>query len=133
MASGHWLGRFLFMASLLMAWGRQLRVLVVLSAGVMYGQSEGSLSHDRAGRQLLEQKNWTAALAEFQQALKLAPNSSDTHIGAGIALWGMGDRKGALAEFQRATDSNPNSAEAHFNIGIAFRDLGENEKAAAEL
>jgi tetratricopeptide (TPR) repeat protein len=89
--------------------------------------------HDKAGRLFLAQKDWKAALAEFQQALQLTPASADAHIGAGIAFWGLGDHKSALAEFQRATDSNPNSAEAHYNIGIAFRDFGENERAAAEL
>jgi tetratricopeptide (TPR) repeat protein len=87
------------------------------------------VDHNQAGRTLLTQKNWKAALAEFQQA----PASTDTHIGAGIALWGIGDHQGALTEFQRATESNPKSAEAHFDIGIAYRDFGENERAAAEL
>ena len=78
------------------------------------------VDHNQAGRTLLAQKNWKAALAEFQQA----PASTDTHIGAGIALWGIGDHKGALTEFQRATESNPKSAEAHLWLGIALRIFG---------
>jgi tetratricopeptide (TPR) repeat protein len=99
--------------------------IVALTAVLACAQPD----HNQAGRRFLAQKNWKLALAEFQQA----PPSADTHIGAGVALWGIGDHQNALAEFRRATESNPKSAEAHYDIGIAYRDFGENERAAAEL
>ena len=102
---------------------------LLLAAALAVAQPGADLGHDQAGRRFLEQNNWKAALAEFQQA----PSTADTHIGAGIALWGMGDRKDALVEFQRAVEVNPKSPQAHYNIAIAFRNFGEDRKAAEEL
>src|SRR5438034_6294083 len=86
-----------------------------------------------AGKQLLEKQNWKAAASEFERAVKINPRHAETHIGLGVALWGLGEKERALAEFQRATDIDPKSAEAHFDIGLSLKDFGETGRAISEL
>ncbi len=86
-----------------------------------------------SAKTLLQKRDWKAAAAEFERALKLAPKNVDAHIGLGVALWGAGDRQAALAAFRRAIEANPTSPEARYDVALALRDAGELDKAIAEM
>lgn len=114
--------------------------LVVLSGAALLSSAQKpapaldeALRHDQAGRKFLEKKDWKHAAAEFDIAIQLNPRRADTHIGRGIALWGMHDRTGAFAAFEKAIQIAPSSAEAHYNVAVALKDFGENERAGNEL
>ena len=90
-------------------------------------------AHDQKAREFLAKRDWKAAIAEFDQALRLDRSRADTLIGLGIARWGGGDHAGAIQAFQQAVSLDPASPDAHFNIGVAWKELGETAKASEEL
>jgi len=90
-------------------------------------------AHDQKAREFLAERDWKAAIAEFDQALRLDRSRADTLIGLGIARWGGGDHAGAIQAFQQAVSLDPASPDAHFNIGVAWKELGETAKASEEL
>jgi len=52
--------------------------------------------------------NADRAIAEFQTALKTAPNQANTLFNLGVVQWqGKGDAEAALASWQKLLDTNP--------------------------
>lgn len=69
-----------------------------------------------------------AALACYQQALELDPNSAKAHLNAGNAQRALGNSGLALQSYRRAAELNPAGAGARFNLGtvlMAERQFGE--------
>ncbi|MBW2694710.1 MAG: winged helix-turn-helix domain-containing protein [Deltaproteobacteria bacterium] len=58
------------------------------------------------------------ATAAIEQALRLAPSSSDAYTARAHWRWATGDMIGAEADYQRAIDLNPKSAWPYQNYGI---------------
>jgi tetratricopeptide (TPR) repeat protein len=69
------------------------------------------------------------ALASFDRALALRPESADAHANRGIALQNAGRLTDALAEFERALQLNPRHALARFHRSLVL--LARGEYAAA--
>jgi predicted Zn finger-like uncharacterized protein len=70
-----------------------------------------------------------AALAAYDRALALKPQSSDVHADRGLALLDLGRRAEALTEFQRALELNPKDGVAVLGLAEAYRSLGRSEEA----
>ena len=77
-------------------------------------------SHLEAGRALLAEKKPDEAVAEFGQALRLQPESAETHQALSAALFEKGDWDGAIAKCRQAMQLGLNDAGAHINLGLAL-------------
>jgi tetratricopeptide (TPR) repeat protein len=72
------------------------------------------------GNALLDQGNPGGAIAEYREAIRLAPEHALAHCNLGMALWRKGDRDGALDEYRQAIRLKPDLADAHFNLATAL-------------
>ncbi|WGM38288.1 tetratricopeptide repeat protein [Caulobacter sp. NIBR1757] len=61
------------------------------------------------------------AMVSFDRALGIEPNSYDSTIDKGSALYNAKDYAGAIPLYRRATQLNPKSATAHGYLGDALR------------
>ena len=72
------------------------------------------------------------AIADFTEALKLAPGYPNAYNGRGNAYADKGLYDRAIAEFSRAIELNPLHRNAHYNRGRAFHNKGLYERAIAD-
>ena len=72
----------------------------------------------------LEQRNPSAALVEFDNALRLAP-TPDHHSNRAIALYLLGRRGEAESAFLRALDLNSCHPNARRNLRLLYQELGD--------
>ncbi len=85
----------------------------------------------RRGLILLYEKNYTAAIEQFQKRLVAEPQSASTWMNLGIAHQGNRDPKAAADAYQKATELAPGSAQAWTWYADALTSLGSNDQAQA--
>ena len=71
----------------------------------------------------------TAALADYDEAIRLAPDQPDPYLNRGAALEGMGRWEDAIADYTRVLTIDPDDAPAYNNRGNARAGLGQWEPA----
>jgi tetratricopeptide (TPR) repeat protein len=76
-------------------------------------------------------KEYEAAIASFDQALKIKPDYHQAWNLRGIALWNLGRLEEAIASFDQALKIKPDYHDAWNLRGIALDDLGRLEEAIA--
>ena len=76
-----------------------------------------------------QSKDFEAAFAQFDEALRLKPDSADTHLNYGIALAGKGDLSRAVESLTRALQLSPQNAEAHAQLAEVLMKQGRPEPA----
>ena len=69
------------------------------------------------------------AIADYGQALLLAPATASLHVGRGHAHFVRGDTTAAIADFTEAIRLNPQSASTFNRRGLAFRRSGDLARA----
>jgi tetratricopeptide (TPR) repeat protein len=78
------------------------------------------LARVNLGLALLQRGQVDEAVAHYQTALKINPDSAQAHSNLGVALFQKGQLDDAVAHYQKALEISPNSAEAHSNLGVAL-------------
>jgi tetratricopeptide (TPR) repeat protein len=78
-------------------------------------------------------KKADSALADFQRAVDLQPNSSQAHLNLGIALADEYQLAKALEEFSKAESLSPETAAPRYNRGRLLVDLNRYDEAVPEL
>jgi tetratricopeptide (TPR) repeat protein len=73
------------------------------------------------------------AVAEFKQALALAPNSAREHINYGLALLHAGQPAEGMAELRTAQKMDPKIPHTWFNLGIAMKREGDLDGALTQF
>src|SRR5947207_14067994 len=81
------------------------------------------------GTRLLEAGNIEAAIAQYEQALKLNPGDEDAHYNLALAYAKKGDRQAAEQEYLEALRIYPDYSEAHNNLGNLLVADGKLEEA----
>jgi tetratricopeptide (TPR) repeat protein len=71
------------------------------------------------------------AIAQYQQALELNPNSSTAHHNFGVVLQGAGRSQEALAEFRTALRLQPDYESAEYQLANRLADVGQLQEAIA--
>ncbi len=92
---------------------------------------EGQLDYRRANLRL-EDGEYAAALAAFDQVLAGAPQSAPSHLGRALALMGLQRHDEALDAFATALALTPDFAAAYANRGILHDRLGRYDDALAD-
>jgi protein O-mannosyl-transferase len=91
------------------------------------------LAHNHVGIMLTEKGRLDAALAHFQEGVRIHPRSALSHNNLALVLGRQGHEEEALEHFREAVRLNPRYAEAHYNLGIALLGQGKLEEAAEQL
>jgi tetratricopeptide (TPR) repeat protein len=84
------------------------------------------------GNSRVSQNKLESALADYQQASKLAPDAPLPYLNQGTALEALGRWEEAIASYNRVLELDPQEAAAYNNRGNAEAGLGEWEKAIAD-
>jgi tetratricopeptide (TPR) repeat protein len=94
--------------------------------------SQNSVALRLLGDALKNQGRLDEALAKYQKALEIRPNSAEAHNNLGEVLARIGRPNEAVAEYRKALEIRPDLAEAHNNLGNALLDRGRLDEAIAE-
>lgn len=89
----------------------------------------GASTRLRLGVALREIGRTEEALAHFEAASRLDPDSPDPHACRGNALKGLGRYDEAVAAHERAITLDPESPAFWSNLGLAYKDWGRPDKA----
>jgi len=73
------------------------------------------------------------AIADFTEAIRLNPRSSDAYYNRGIAYADKGDTDKAVSDFTEAVGIDPYMAEAYYNRGLVYRKNGDIAKAVDDF
>jgi len=95
---------------------------------IEYLPDEAALWSNR-GNVRVSQNKLTAALADYDEAIRLAPDQPDPYLNRGAALEGMGRWEDAIADYTRVLTIDPDDAPAYNNRGNARAGLGQWEPA----
>lgn len=88
--------------------------------------SPGAEEHLNRGYALLEKNDWSAAEAEFQAALKIAPDKAVAWNNLGLACAQQRKQREAITAYNKAIALKKGSfAAAHFNLGQVLRETGD--------
>jgi protein O-GlcNAc transferase len=83
----------------------------------------------RAGQAALAQKDLSAAQADFEQVVQLAPQAEQGHSALGAVLVNRGYVKEGIRELERALAIKSTDGTAQMNLAIAYGQIGASEKA----
>jgi tetratricopeptide (TPR) repeat protein len=80
-----------------------------------------------------EQKEYDRALADYEQALRIAPENADAHFGRGSVRLQRDENDLALADFSEVIRLAPDAAEAYVYRGGVYADREEYGPALADF
>lgn len=69
------------------------------------------------------------AIADFNKAIELQPDSAMTYYDRGVANAANGENDLAISDYDRAIQHKPDFAEAYFNRGVAYDSKGDATRA----
>ena len=73
------------------------------------------------------------ALADFNEAIGLDPESGSAYTSRGAFYDALGRTDEALADFNKAIELSPDKALSYYNRGTVYLELGENPEALADF
>jgi len=79
------------------------------------------------------QRNWDDALADYNRAIEIKPDSIRAYIARGEVRVSKGDLNGALADFNKAIELSPGSFISYYLRGCVERALGDGDGALADF
>jgi len=79
-----------------------------------------------------ERGDYSGAIEDFSEAIRLSPNEPDIYTNRGLARASQGDFQGAIADYNKAIRINPNYASGYLRRGIVYGTLKEYEKAISD-
>jgi tetratricopeptide (TPR) repeat protein len=88
--------------------------------------------HNGLGVLELDSGHAEEAIAEFQKAIGLAPNSAPAHANLGRALAANREWDRALAELRLSLELDPGYAPAHYHLGVALARQGKPAEAIGQ-
>src|SRR5438094_614575 len=89
--------------------------------------------HFQNGEILRAQKNFSGAVTEYREAIRLKPDYPAAHAGLANALADKGELDNAIREFREIVRLNPSDASAHQALGELLSNKGELDAAKAEF
>jgi tetratricopeptide (TPR) repeat protein len=108
-----------------------MKRLALLALSVFALQADEATRHESRGVALLEQFRFAEAAAEFEEVVRLAPDSGPGYLNLGIAYFNERDFERSRAALERALVLIPESPYVHYNLGLIDKLQGETESAVA--
>ncbi|MBW4646267.1 MAG: tetratricopeptide repeat protein [Goleter apudmare HA4340-LM2] len=87
---------------------------------------------EKLGDDFFAKGEFTAAINNYNQALKQHPHDADIYYKRGLASHQLCDYTGAIADYSQAININPNYAKAYHKRGLSRYQLGDYEAAIAD-
>lgn len=87
------------------------------------------MEHTEKGYGYYQKGEYDLAIMEYEAALELDPENSNTRISLGNVYKAKGDIDRAIEEYQQLLAIDPNLAQAYYNLGDAYREQGKNKEA----
>ncbi len=78
-------------------------------------------------------KNYSQAIEDYTQAIKLNPNYARAYYERGNAYKNLENYSQAIEDYTQAIKLNPNFGRVYYNRGLAYKEIGENEKAEKDF
>ena len=88
---------------------------------------------DRLGIDLAAQGKFDEAIAEFREALRLEPDSAETHWNLGLALASRGAPEEAIAHLRRVVQLDPTNGQAHYDLASTLLEARQLEDAVDQF
>jgi tetratricopeptide (TPR) repeat protein len=90
---------------------------------------DNAVAHSHLGTILSQKGQRDAAIAEYREALRVAPGYALARIKLGVALAEKGDVNEAIFQLETAVKTAPNDLDAQYNLGVALMSQGRYEQA----
>ena len=97
--------------------------------GLLWGACARADMYIDKGDRLAAQERYAEAIAEYAEAVSIAPHNYDAYFHRGNAYLNKGDYDAAIADYGNAIALDPNLTSAHYNRGLAYMRMGEYDKA----
>ncbi|HRH42484.1 MAG TPA: hypothetical protein PKY82_12730 [Pyrinomonadaceae bacterium] len=81
----------------------------------------------------MSDQNWSAAISDATEALRLNPNITDTYEERGYAEMQLKDFAGAIKDYRLATQINPANANNFIMLGYLNEKLNNDEQAITDV
>lgn len=78
-------------------------------------------------------KDFKAALADMDEAIKLEPHFAGYFINRAYMKYNLDDYFGAMADYDYAVNLEPTNVTAHFNRGLLLTEVSDNNKAIEDF
>jgi len=114
---------------------RQVLRLAPADLFVFYSENQEDLTHPaiRIGNLYLKMKQYDDALAAYQEAVRLVPDSYEAYaMFAGVSLFNFDRPKAAIEACKQAIRIKPDYDLAHYFLGMAYMDTGNKVLALEE-
>lgn len=85
------------------------------------------------GNAELADKNWEAAVADFQRAVALSPQLAPVRYALGLAYFNSGRYQDALAQFDAAIIIQPDDASFYYAKGMSLKRLHQDEQSRRQM
>ncbi|MDZ8186473.1 MAG: tetratricopeptide repeat protein [Nostoc sp. ChiSLP02] len=113
-------------------------LIVLIGAGTIYllgltnlGKIEqkSADTYYKEGLEKYNNKDFSGAIEDYNQAIKINPNYADAYYNQGLAHYDLGDKQAAIEDYTQAIKINPDYANAFINRGLTHYDLGDKQAA----
>jgi tetratricopeptide (TPR) repeat protein len=104
----------------------------VLKAGIKQNK-QNTLAYYMLGQLQAQNKDYTAAEANFREVIKLEPKDGNGYYALGMALNGEGKYKEAAEQLQKATQLKKDFSPAILELGRSYVGLGDKENAQKQV
>ncbi len=90
------------------------------------------ITYDNRGNAFVGKRLYYRAIADYTEALKLAPEYANAYNGRGNAYADKGLDDQAIADYSRAIELRPKHMNAYYNRGVAYHKIGRYRRAVAD-
>ncbi len=92
-------------------------------------EQKSAESYYKEGLEKYNNKDFSGAIEDYNQAIKINSNYADAYYNRGLARSNLGDNQTALEDYNQAIKFNPNYTQAFINRGLIRSELGDNQAA----
>jgi len=120
------------LCSLAVAPALAVTLVLAVACWPMATPADTAAEHLSKGNELLAAKDFSGAIHEYREAVRLSPRNPRAHFELGLALKSKGDLDEAVSEYREAIRLEPDLAEAHVNIGSILQMKKDFDGAVSE-
>src|SRR6516225_4448020 len=114
--------RGLFCSTAIMSCAGWVGLLLALAPPAAAADAGAAKTAYEKGKACLDKKDYDAALAAFDEAIRLDPKDAKSYVGRGSAYDRKNEYDKAIADESEAIQLDPRNVEAYCERGIAYSD-----------